>query len=102
MRQLVRRYRDVVYVGTDGPADIDEALATFARREIDLVAVSGGDGTLQHLLTAMLGAGVPHLPLVAPLCGGRTNMSALDLGCDRTSIRTRGTRAATCPAPSSR
>jgi len=96
MRQLVHRHRDVVYVETEGAADVTEALETFARREVDLVAVSGGDGTLQHFLTAMLDHGVPRLPLVAPLRGGRTNMSALDLGCERSPLRVVGRLAAAC------
>jgi hypothetical protein len=81
MRALVGAHPDVVYVETSGAADVDHALATFARCEVGLVAVCGGDGTLQHLLTAMLRDETTTPPMIAALCGGRTNMNALDLGC---------------------
>jgi hypothetical protein len=45
--------------------------------------VNGGDGTLQYVLTELLGsADLPSLRFVAPLRGGRTNMTASDLDAD--------------------
>ncbi len=62
-------------------ADIPEILADFARREIDTVAVAGGDGTIQAVLTALFG-GRPYeqQPRLAVLPCGMTNMIAGDVG----------------------
>jgi len=51
--------------------------------------VNGGDGTLMRVLTEILGGREfgGRLPLIAPLRGGRTNMSALDLGAHRDPVR---------------
>jgi hypothetical protein len=51
--------------------------------------VNGGDGTLQAVLTEILGHGAfdGRVPMIAPLRGGRTNMTALDLGTQRNSVR---------------
>ena len=60
---------------------LPEALGEFARNRIDLLVVNGGDGTLQHALTEILGGDdFEQIPMIAPLRGGRTNMTALDLG----------------------
>ena len=52
---LLRAYPDVMHVETDHAAALPEALADFARNGIDLLVVNGGDGTLQHALTEILG-----------------------------------------------
>jgi hypothetical protein len=85
---LLRAYPDVLHVETDHAAALPEALADFARRGIDLLVVNGGDGTLQHALTEILaGDDFERIPLIAPLRGGRTNMTALDLGAQRDPVR---------------
>ncbi|NIA71492.1 hypothetical protein HBA54_23150 [Pelagibius litoralis] len=65
----------------DSVADIPEILADFARQEIGIVAIAGGDGTVQATLTALLGHRPyeiqPHLAVVP--CG-MTNMIANDIG----------------------
>ncbi len=72
---------DVVHIETAGSEDVPEALARLARQEVTLLAVNGGDGTLQHVLTEVLNSNVfERLPCIVPLCGGRTNMSAHDIG----------------------
>ncbi len=63
------------------PAEVVAALEDFARREINLIAVNAGDGTIQAVLTALLHERpYPTLPLLALLCGGTTNMTTRDLG----------------------
>lgn len=65
-----------------GPDTDTAALACrLLDRHPDLLVVSGGDGTLQRLLTALLQAadGAP-LPAVAILPRGTANMIAADLG----------------------
>jgi hypothetical protein len=98
MRALVGVHRDVVYVESEGAADVHWALETFARREVGLIAVGGGDGTLQHALTAILADARAAVPMIAPLCGGRTNMNALDLGCTDQPVRAVGRLAAAVDA----
>jgi hypothetical protein len=82
---FLKRRPDIVSVETDRAGVVPEALAELARQEVELLVVNGGDGTLQHALTEILGNGAfnGRLPLIAPLCGGRTNMSARDLRVQR-------------------
>lgn len=66
----------------DLPTLLRELLATRPR----VLAVNGGDGTLQAVLTTLLGGDFGELPLLCALPGGSTNMSAGDLGA-RGSLR---------------
>ncbi len=61
--------------------EVAAALDDLARRDINLVVINGGDGTVQAALTALFN-NRPYqtLPLLALLCGGTTNMTARDLG----------------------
>ncbi len=78
---LLKRYPDVLHVETDSAKLLPEALAEFTRREVDLLVLNGGDGTLQYALTELLtNPDLASVRMVAPLRGGRTNMTALDLG----------------------
>ena len=85
---LLREHPRVVHEETESAARLPAAIARLARRDLDVLVVTGGDGTLQHALTELL-VRLPfgRLPLVAPLRGGRTNMAALDLGADRDPVR---------------
>ena len=85
---LLNAYPDVMHVETDRAGALPEALAEFARNRIDLLVVNGGDGTLQHALTEILGGDeFEQIPMIAPLRGGRTNMTALDLGAQRDPVK---------------
>lgn len=63
------------------PGELEAALADFARREVGTVAVSGGDGTVRDVLTALPRAyrGQPD-PAIAVLPAGRTDLIAGDVG----------------------
>jgi hypothetical protein len=81
--EVLRRYPDVVHVETESVRVLPEALGDLTRREVDLLVVNGGDGTLQYVLSELLdSADLPALRFVAPLRGGRTNMTSSDLGAD--------------------
>jgi choline kinase len=84
----VGREPEVVHVETSQAQAAPEALAELERQDVDLLVVNGGDGTLQHALTEIFhgGAFEGRVPLIAPLRGGRTNMTALDLGMRRDSV----------------
>jgi hypothetical protein len=80
----LRDHPDVLHVETDSAHVLPEALGEFARSEVDLLVVNGGDGTLQFALTELLtNPEFASVKMVAPLRGGRTNMTALDLGAAR-------------------
>jgi len=86
---FLSRHPAVAHVETTCAEAVPDALAELAREDVELLVVNGGDGTLQHVLTAILGDGAfgRRRPLVAPLRGGRTNMTALDLGASRDPVR---------------
>jgi len=63
------------------PPDVLAALAEFARNDVNLVVVNGGDGTVQAALTALLHhRPFETLPLLAVLQSGTTSMTARDVG----------------------
>lgn len=85
--EVLREHPEVQHVETDHAAVVPEALADLARHEIDLLIVNGGDGTLQHALSEILAHDVfEKVPMIAPLRGGRTNMTAMDLGAHRNPL----------------
>jgi diacylglycerol kinase family enzyme len=78
---------EVAHVETESGEDVPRALAMLADQGAELLVINGGDGTLQRTLTALLNDSVfPIFPLIAPLRGGRTNMSALDIGSHRNPV----------------
>ena len=80
---------DIVHVATDASADVDDVLVDFAAREVDLLLINGGDGTVQHVLTRLLeGHAFQTRPAVAILPRGTANSTAGDLG-----LRGRGAAA---------
>ena len=80
---------EVVHLETTCGAAVPEALWELANQDVDILAVNGGDGTLQFVLTEILGhdAFDGRVPMIAPLRGGRTNMTALDIGTQRDSAQ---------------
>ena len=81
----LRDFRDVHHIETSNAGAVPEALWEFAHHGVDILAVNGGDGTLQKVLTEILAnrAFDDRIPMIAPLQGGRTNMTCLDLGTSR-------------------
>jgi hypothetical protein len=60
---------------------VSSALADFARKNVEIVAVNGGDGTIQAVLTALFHDNpFSTLPLLAILRSGTTSMTAGDVG----------------------
>ena len=84
----LKGHPEVLHEETDSVCAVPDALSSLARQEIDLLIVNGGDGTLQHALTEVFEQHVfERVPLIAPLRGGRTNMTALDVGCHRDPVK---------------
>jgi len=64
------------------PSDVAATLADFARREVNILVINGGDGTVQSVLTAIFHKKYfETLPLLAVLrSAGTTSMIAGDIG----------------------
>lgn len=80
-RGMVSGDGDLRHVEIENFTDLPDILEDFNRREIGLVVVNGGDGTIQAVMTALLNradAGDP--PTLAVLSSGRTNLIAHELG----------------------
>jgi hypothetical protein len=86
---FLRDHPRVAHVETSSAQAVPDALWELARQDVELLVVNGGDGTLQHALTEILGEGAfeGRIPRLAMLRGGRTNMTALDLGTQRDPVR---------------
>jgi diacylglycerol kinase family enzyme len=91
MKQIVREIdgaADVLHAVTTSAEMVPEALGEMQRADVELLIVNGGDGTIEHVLSELLAKGRPAwLPVIAPIRGGRTNMTAADLGAARNSVR---------------
>ncbi|MGD9823099.1 diacylglycerol/lipid kinase family protein [Desulfobacter sp.] len=79
--QTIRKYPDVLVQQVETPQDIYDALIDFNRKNINILIISGGDGTVQGVLTVLFHhqpfAIQPQLIVIA---GGTTNMIAGDVG----------------------
>jgi len=62
------------------PAELLEVLLDFARNEVGIVVIDGGDGTVREVLTALPLAYGADLPAVSILASGKTNLIAADVG----------------------
>jgi hypothetical protein len=101
MLGVLRDFPEVHHVETNQAGALPEAIAELAHRDVELVIVNGGDGTLQHTLTEILSSDeFAQVPFVAPLRGGRTNMAAKDFGATRDPVK--GMRAVAEAARSGR
>lgn len=81
LRAAAAAQRDLLHVEIDSVHTIHEVLHDFARREVGLIVVSGGDGTIQKVMTDLLNGGEvdPSTP-IAVLPSGMTNLIAADVG----------------------
>ena len=80
-QEILSRYPEVPCAEVNTPANILEALKTFAQGQVNCVVVNGGDGTIQ----ATMGALFHHrlfsaLPCLAVLPAGTANLIAGDVG----------------------
>ena len=89
LERLLDGTPDASHVVLQSITDIPEILKDFARREVGLVTVAGGDGTVQAVLTELYGQR-PYetAPTLAVVPRGMTNMIAADVG-----LRRRGSLA---------
>lgn len=72
---------DVLYERLDEGREPGKILRGFAEREVGLLVVNGGDGTVQRVLTALLEERpFESMPALAILPRGMANMTAGDVG----------------------
>ena len=80
-REILRQWPAVSAVEIDSIDQIHGELARFAENEIGIVAISGGDGTIQAVMTALLNGGsFERLPQLAVISAGTTNLIAASAG----------------------
>ncbi|MDK9707561.1 MAG: diacylglycerol kinase family protein [Desulforhopalus sp.] len=79
--RIISGYPKVLLKEIRTPHAVHDALVDFARQDINLIVISGGDGTVQAVLTVMFTRQpfVTHPQLVV-LEAGTTNMIAGDVG----------------------
>lgn len=81
IQQILGGTPDVVHIAVDARQELDEVLAEFARREVGLVLINGGDGTVQTVLTRLLeDPRFEIMPYLAILPRGMANTTAADVG----------------------
>jgi hypothetical protein len=84
---VLLRYPDIAYASPADPVGLQEALRRFAASGVDLLVVSGGDGTLRHVLSALPDCYPGAPPRLAILAAGNTNLAARVLGSPGRGVR---------------
>ena len=84
IRAFCADHPDVFHYEVEAADQIGEAMRTIARVEPCVLAINGGDGTVQAVLTEIHNGGhfADKAPPVAVLPSGKTNLIALDLGAE--------------------
>ncbi|PKP97219.1 MAG: diacylglycerol kinase [Alphaproteobacteria bacterium HGW-Alphaproteobacteria-13] len=89
VREYCAAHPDIFHYEVEEVDQIGEAIRTIAMVSPRVIAINGGDGTVQAALTEIYSGG--HfdgpLPPVAVLPNGKTNLIALDLGAAGDPIR---------------
>jgi len=82
IRAFCAEHPDIFHYEVEAADQIGEAMRTIARISPAVLAINGGDGTVQAALTELHNGGhfVDEMPPVAVLPSGKTNLIALDLG----------------------
>ncbi len=82
IRAFIAANQNIYHYEIDDVAQVPEALRQIARIEPDILAINGGDGTVQRALTELEQGGwfKGPVPPVAVLPNGKTNLIAYDLG----------------------
>lgn len=81
LREAVAGRDGVLHRELNGIDGLAQALEDFAAAEVDLIAVNGGDGTVQATASILINERpFAEAPPLAVLSGGMTNMIAEDVG----------------------
>ena len=88
VRNAIAAYPRARHCDVQTPQDVLAGLVEFARHDVNLVVVNGGDGTVQAVLTALFHhRPFETLPLLAVLQSGTTSMTARDVGFSGSPIK---------------
>lgn len=88
IRSVIDDNPRVIHRDVQTPQEVLDALLDFSRRNVDLLAVNGGDGTVQAVLTNLyLHQPFRVMPLLAVLQSGTTSMTARDVGFSGSRVR---------------
>ena len=90
IREYCADHPDVFHYEVEHASQIGEAMRVIARVRPKVLAINGGDGTVQAALTELCNGGHfgEETPPVAVLPSGKTNLIALDLGARGDPIET--------------
>ncbi len=81
IRAIVNSSANVVHYELDGIESLKDALELFSRANPAMLVINGGDGTIGAALASLLyNNPFDVIPPIAFLPGGKTNMTAADLG----------------------
>ena len=82
IRAFCAEHPDIFHYEVEAADQIGDAMRTIARIQPAVLAINGGDGTVQAVLTELHNGGHfgDSAPPVAVLPSGKTNLIALDLG----------------------
>ncbi len=69
-----------IYVETKGSKDFSDILQAELVESLDLLILSGGDGTMQQGMSALIASRAERLPMLALLPAGSTNVASTDIG----------------------
>src|ERR1700751_5772681 len=66
---------------TNSTDEVPIILKEFHEKEIKILCISGGDGTIGYVLSSYINLfGTEDLPIIVPLKGGTMNMLSADVG----------------------
>ncbi|MBW1981303.1 MAG: acylglycerol kinase family protein [Deltaproteobacteria bacterium] len=81
VQRILAECPHAVHRTAHSPVGIAAALAELSREQVDMVAINGGDGTIQAVLTALFNQQLfDHFPLLAVLRAGTDSIIARDVG----------------------
>ena len=87
-RQILSRRGDVQHIETAELDDLEGAISNLDGERLQMLGINGGDGTVHHVMTALLShLDVAAAPPIALFPGGTTNMTATDINGGRTTFR---------------
>ncbi|MCH9698460.1 MAG: hypothetical protein K0U68_10180 [Gammaproteobacteria bacterium] len=77
--QLVADETSIRHIKAENMDQFQQFVEQLIQDPVDIIAINSGDGTIHALLTLLL-TRLEHIPVVALLKGGTTNMTAGDVG----------------------
>jgi len=88
IHDVLTQYPRTLQCEVHTPQDIEAAVEDFAKQRVEIIAINGGDGTVQAVLTTLFHRKpFATLPMLAVFPGGTTSMIAGDVGFHGNRIR---------------